>query len=255
MTARLHPAAVLSAGTKYAARLTTGVEDLAGNALATATAWTFTTASGTGTGPTFKSGTPAANANSVGLAANVTATFNQQVQNVDSSTFALTPDGGTPVSAAYAANSTGTKWTPNPDVNLLKDHWYTVGLTTGITNTSGAPLAAPVSWRFLTGPAPTVSSKTPAKGAIGVSTTTTVTATFSEPVLDVTRTTFTLTSAAGTVTATVARSGTSNKWILTPSAPLQSATLYTATLLGGSSGITDLVGNPLKTTTWSFTTG
>jgi hypothetical protein len=36
---------------------------------------------------------------------------------------------------------------------------------------------------------------------------------------------------------------------------LASKTRYTVTLVGGSSGITDLYGNPLKTTTWSFTTG
>jgi methionine-rich copper-binding protein CopC len=255
MTATLQPNAALSAGTKYTVTLTSGIKDLAGNALKS-TSWSFTTAGGTGTGtaPTVKSGTPAGNATSVGLATNVTATFSQAVQNVNGSTFTLTPDGGSPVAAAYTANSTGTKWTLNPNVNLAKDTWYTVNLTTGITSTTNTALAAPVSWRFLTGPAPTVSSKTPANGATSVSTTTTVTATFNEPVLNVTGTTFTLQSASGPVTATVTRSGTTNKYILTPSAPLQSGTLYTATVIGGSSGVTDLAGNPLKTVTWTFTT-
>ena len=42
---------------------------------------------------------------------------------------------------------------------------------------------------------------------------------------------------------------------MTPSQPLASFTTYTATISGGSSGVTDLVGNPLATTVvWSFTT-
>jgi hypothetical protein len=158
------------------------------------------------------------------------------------------------VAAAYTATSTGTKWTLNPNANLAKDTWYTVNLTTGITNTSNTALAAPVSWRFLTGPAPTVSGKFPTAGATGVSATTTVTATFSEPVLNVSETTFMLTSASGSITATVTRSGTTNKYVLTPRSALQPGTLYTVTVLGGSTGVTDLVGNPLKSVTWTFTT-
>lgn len=47
-TAMLDPLLPLAAGTRYEARLTTGIEDLAGNALGAEFSWTFTTAS-TGT--------------------------------------------------------------------------------------------------------------------------------------------------------------------------------------------------------------
>lgn len=46
--ARFTPAASLAAGTTYTATVTTGVEDLAGNALAAAYLWSFTTAATTG---------------------------------------------------------------------------------------------------------------------------------------------------------------------------------------------------------------
>src|SRR5206468_2868085 len=45
------PASALQANTTYTATLSTGVKDLAGNALATALVWTFTTGSTTAAGP------------------------------------------------------------------------------------------------------------------------------------------------------------------------------------------------------------
>lgn len=210
------------------------------------------------TPPSFTAGTPANNANSVALATNVTATFSEKVQGVGAGDFTVAPTaGGAAVAAAYTSNSAGTKWTLNPAVNLIKDTWYTVTLTGAITDVQGAPLNnSPVTWQFLTGPAPTVKSTgmSPLPGATGVPVTSPVSATFSERVQNVTTSTFTLTSAAGTVSATVNRSGTTNTWILKPDAPLAGGTAYTVTLVGGTSGITDMVGNPLKTVTWAFTT-
>ena len=258
MTATLQPDAALTAGTKYTATLTSGIEDLARNFLSTTT-WSFTAAGSPPdtTPPTFTSGTPAGNTTSIGLATNVTATFSEKVQGVDGTSLTVTPTGGgTPLAAAYTSNASGTKWTLNPTVNLAKDTQYTVTLTGDITDVAGNPLrSAPLTWTFLTGPAPTVSAKSPAPGAVGVAVTSTVTATFTEPVQNVMPSTFTLTSAAGSVQATVTRSGNTNKWILDPAARLQPATTYTVTLVGGGGGeITDLAGNPLKTATWTFTT-
>jgi hypothetical protein len=210
------------------------------------------------TAPSFTAGTPANNAVSVGQATNVTATFSEKVQAVGSGTFTLAPTaGGAAVAGVYTQNTTGTKWTLNPNAALAKDTSYTVTLTSGITDVAGNALSpAPVSWQFRTGPAPKITAVTPAAGATGVSTSAPdIPATFSEPVKNVTASTFTLAGPSGPVTATVKQSGTSNKWLLTPSAPLQAAAAYTVTVTGGAAGVTDAAGNPLATSVrWSFTT-
>jgi hypothetical protein len=102
--------------------------------------------------------------------------------------------------------------------------------------------------------APAVISVVPAQGATGVARTTTVTATFSEPVAPttVTAATFTL-KATGTgtpVAGTLAVTGSTVAF--TPGAPLAFNTSYTVTI---GTGITDVAGNHLATTaTSSFTT-
>jgi hypothetical protein len=104
--------------------------------------------------------------------------------------------------------------------------------------------------------APTVTAKTPADGKTGFSRTGNVTATFSEAVKNVNGTTFKLTDPNGVVvTAVVKLSTTTNKWVLNPSATLAANTKYTATVVGGASGVEDLAGNDFAGITWSFTTG
>ncbi|WP_221177033.1 peroxidase family protein [Nocardioides pocheonensis] len=102
--------------------------------------------------------------------------------------------------------------------------------------------------------APTVTARNPAPNATGVPQTTTVTATFSEPVQGVSGTTFRLRNTVNglNVSATVTMVG--NTATLTPTAPLANNTQYTATLTGGATAIRDLAGNPLTTTSWTFRT-
>ncbi len=96
----------------------------------------------------------------------------------------------------------------------------------------------------------------PARGATGVSTAASVKATFSEPVTNVTGATFLLEDSAGrAVLATISPPTSGNTWTLDPSAALLRGTTYTATVVGGATGVRDLAGNPLASTvTWSFTT-
>jgi methionine-rich copper-binding protein CopC len=97
--------------------------------------------------------------------------------------------------------------------------------------------------------APTVTATGPADNATGVVSPTDVTATFSEPVLNVSGTTFTLAAGTTPVQATVSSDSTTVAR-LHPSQPLAAGT-YTATL---TSGITDAAGNALTPKTWTFTT-
>ncbi len=106
---------------------------------------------------------------------------------------------------------------------------------------------------------PTVTGQTPAPGATGVSLAVTPTATFSEPVNPgtVTTSTFTLRQGANPpLAASVSYDAASRTATLTPSAALAPSTSYTATVVGGASGVKDVAGNALVgNVTWSFTTG
>ncbi|MFI7544406.1 N,N-dimethylformamidase beta subunit family domain-containing protein [Actinoplanes sp. NPDC049599] len=116
------------------------------------------------------------------------------------------------------------------------NYWVDVVFTPG----SGAPDTT----------APTVTARTPAAGATGVSAGTTATATFSEPVQSST-VAMVLRGGGGTsVPASVAYDATTRKATLTPDAALAADTTYTATV----SGAADLAGNVMAATSWSFTT-
>ena len=105
---------------------------------------------------------------------------------------------------------------------------------------------------------PTVSGMSPASGATGVQTGTTVQATFSEAMNAATINTsnFKLRDATNTlVAAAVSYDSATFTATLTPSSPLVRGTTYTATVKGGSSGVKDVAGNALAAdVSWSFTT-
>jgi len=108
---------------------------------------------------------------------------------------------------------------------------------------------------------PTVLVRTPAAGATGVSSTTTITVTFDRAMdpTTITTSTFVLKDASGNVVAaTVTYDASTNTATLTPTAPLNLAATYNVYLFGGTSGsrIRDKYGNYLTSNvTWSFTTG
>ena len=108
---------------------------------------------------------------------------------------------------------------------------------------------------------PTVSSVNPSDGAIFVSRTTSVTATFSEAMDPTTLTSstvvlFNASDATKTpIPATVSYDAATNKVTLKPSSTLAASTKYTATVKGGTNGAKDKAGNPLASDkVWSFTT-
>lgn len=98
---------------------------------------------------------------------------------------------------------------------------------------------------------PTVTARTPASGAFSVSQTANLTATFSEAVTGVSGTTFQLRLGTTLVPAVVSYNALTRVATLNPSVTLTADRVYTATL----SGIRDLAGNTMATSTWSFTTG
>jgi hypothetical protein len=134
-------------------------------------------------------------------------------------------------------------------------HTFSVTATDAAGNSDTSP--ATRTWTVDT-TAPTLTGTSPVDGAAGASTGTTVTGTFSEAISASTLTsdTFTLATVGDTpLPATVTYDDPSHTARLTPTDPLQPGASYTATLRGGSAGVSDAAGNPLSaTTTWTFTT-
>ncbi|MCG2622714.1 Ig-like domain-containing protein [Arthrobacter sp. I2-34] len=254
-TATLNPTANLAADTRYTATLTGAIRDTIGTPLA-ATGWSFTT----GAAPAVTAKAPGTNALAVPQTGNVTVTFSEPVQGITASTFRITKAStGAAIAATVTRNGTTNQWILNPGTTLAADTRYTVSLTGGSTavrDRAGNPLAG-TSWPFTTGPAPTVTARTPGTNATAVPRTGNITVTFSEPVTGLTSSTFKIkrASTGAAVAATVTRRGSTNQWILNPNATLAANTKYTVTLSGGGTAIRDGAGNPFRTGSWSFTTG
>src|SRR6185436_6813211 len=188
----LTPSSALSGSTVYTATIvggSSGVKDLAGNALANNFIWSFTTATVDNTPPTVTSVSPLSGATGVGITGNITANFSEavNVSTVTGTTFQLRNAANTLVTATVSAS--GSQITLDPSASLATSTTYTATITggaSGVKDLAGNALASNFSWSFTTAAVdntpPTVSSVVPASGATGISTGTAVIANFSESV-------------------------------------------------------------------------
>jgi Domain of unknown function (DUF4082)/Bacterial Ig-like domain/Bacterial Ig domain len=103
------------------------------------------------TAPTVTSTTPANAATGVGVGTSVSATFSVPVQSA-SVTFTLTGPGSTSVAGTVAVSGSAATFTPT--AALSASTTYTAQVS-GAQNSSGTPMAAPVSWTFTTATAAT----------------------------------------------------------------------------------------------------
>jgi hypothetical protein len=155
-TATFTPTAALTASTLYTATITTGVQDLTGNAMASNYVWTFTTGTAAvTTGPTIILASPANGATSVPVSQAVSATFSKAMNplTINTTTFSLTGPGGAVVSGTMAYNATTFIATFTPSTNLAANAIYTADITTAATDLAGNPLGsgvAPNPWSFTT---------------------------------------------------------------------------------------------------------
>jgi len=148
--ATINPNVSLLNDTTYTVRLTNGITDLAGNALA-ATQWTFIT----GPAPTVIAQTPASGATGVSRTANVTATFNENMAaaTVTGTNVTLrlgTAANGTLITATITYNAATRVVTIDPAATLAANTQYTVRLLAGLTDTAGNNIN-PVTWSYRTG--------------------------------------------------------------------------------------------------------
>jgi glucose/arabinose dehydrogenase len=215
------------------------------------------------TPPLISSISPLSGATNVATGTMVAATFNEAIDpaTVTGTTFQLRDAGNNLIPASVSTSS--AQIILDPSSSLAGSTVYTATITSGasgVKDLAGNALASNYSWSFTTAAvdntAPTVTSVSPANGATGVSTGTTVIANFSEAVnaSSVTGTTFQLRDPGNNlVSATISTS--SGQITLTPSDALTGTTVYTATITGGASGVKDLAGNALASNySWSFTT-
>jgi hypothetical protein len=152
-TATFNPSSDLAASTTYTATVTTGVKDLAGNALAVTKTWGFTTGTvADNTAPTVSSTDPADTATGVVKNTNITATFNEVMDpsTITTANFSL-KQGTTAVSGAVSY--VGTTATFNPSSDLAASATYTATVTTGVKDLAGNALATNKVWTFTTGTA------------------------------------------------------------------------------------------------------
>lgn len=261
-TTTFTPTSALALHTLYTAVIGTGVQDLAGNALAQNYTWNFEAVAG----PSVVSTTPGTGATGVGFTQTITATFLQlPAQDPDSAgaalkcstlsgtTFTVTAPSG-PV--AGTVTCTGATATFTPTAPLAPNTTFTATLTTGVQDVAGVGLASPFVWTFTTDTLPVVIATLPANGATGVLLNQTIAATFSSTMNCATlyspAKTFTVTGPGGTVVAGTV-SCTGNGAIFSPSNPLAPNTLYVATI---TTAATDLQGVSLASNfSWNFRTG
>ena len=215
-----------------------------------------------GAAPTVTARVPADGANTQVVGVNTTATFSAPVTGVSATTFTLRVGAGAPVAAAVTQVGTTNQWVLNPTANLAPDTRYTATLTGGATairaTTGGTPLAT-TSWTFLTGPAPTVTARTPADNSTAVAVANNITATFSEALAaapngtNVSLRVGTLPNGA-LVPSAVSYNAATRIVTVNPNANLANDTRYTLRF----TGITDVAGNPLAgaaNTSATFLTG
>jgi hypothetical protein len=149
------PDFLLTTGTTFTVRITTSVEDVAGNSMTSDYVWSFTTGLSTDvTPPTVTSTNPADGAIGVPINTTVTAFFSEAMDasTLTTTTFTFTLDqAGTPVTGTVTCPSPGSFATFTPDSNLAISMVYDATITIGVTDLAGNNLAVEYTWSFTTG--------------------------------------------------------------------------------------------------------
>ncbi|MBI5207049.1 MAG: Ig-like domain-containing protein, partial [Candidatus Firestonebacteria bacterium] len=251
--------------TTYTVYLTTGIKDLAGNALETNFSWMFTTGSSLDiTPPQVTSINPHDENINIPVNMSISVVFSEtiDISTITTSSFYVSRGSDEILLVPGTVYYSGTTAMFTPDSDLRSNTEYTATLTTDIMDLAGNPLTASYSWKFTTGVAsdnmsPQISLVNPMDNAIDVLINSSVAVSFSEEidVSTITTKTFYIVEGAD-ITSTkingiVTYSGTTA--IFTPNSDLAPNTDYMVTL---TTDIKDLSGNALEYPySWSFTTG
>ncbi len=173
VTATFTPSSPLAPNTNYTATITTGVTDLAGNALVSTYVWSFRSgATPDTTPPTVSSTSPASGATNVPIGNALSATFSEAMNTLTINTSTFNLKHGT-TSVPGTVTYTGVTAIFTPLRALAPNALFTATITTGVTDLAGNALVRTYVWSFRTGATPdttppTVSSTLPANGAVKV---------------------------------------------------------------------------------------
>lgn len=143
--------ATLPASTLFTGTITTGVKDLADNAMTANYTWTFTTgAASDTTAPTITSKNPADGATGICTNKLINATFSEAMDptTITTATFTVSGVVGT---VAYDAPTMVATFTPVTPATLAANTLYTVTMTNEVKDVAGNALAANNVWSFTTG--------------------------------------------------------------------------------------------------------
>ena len=203
---------------------------------------------------------PANDAGGVPLNQVVRAAFNEPLScvTVNSTSFALSTDGGAPILAAVSCNGSAAELTPG--ILLAGQTRYTAklgGTAQGVRSTNGGQLAADYFWSFTTASAsaPRIISVNPQDGAMMVCPNALVTVAFDSSMdpTTINGQTFTLVTPNGPVNAVVTYDSLNHAAQLKPSMSLPTGASFTATI---TNQVKDEHGVPLaQGKVWRFSTG
>lgn len=256
-TATLTPTSNLAASTNYTIRVTTGVTDLAGNALAATFRSYFATGTAADTtAPTIVAFYPPDQATNVNEYVRPQISFSEPMKpsTINTATIHIEKKvDRSPVSAGVSLSDDGITATLVPLSALSLNTTYLVSVEFSCQDQAGNNLASPQTSEFTTQAsadttAPTVTSITPADNSANVAVYTGAVVAFSEAIDPSTGHTGTilmeyLSTTPATVlsgTVTVAQDGLSASFAqLSP--PLEKNKAYRVTVKGGSSGCTTCV--------------
>ena len=234
------------------------IADLAGNNLPS-TVYSFTTgANANANAPQVLAVSPASGVTGVPINAQVMVQFNEPV-DVDSLGGITLTANSVPVPVAFTLSNGNQTLVIQPTQPLATITAYTLNIS-GVSDLSGSTSSSSFTSSFTTSgeasvATPAVAAVTPASGATGVMTTTTVQVQFNNPMNAISLTPQTIMlnvngGAAVPGVITVNPAGTIATF--TPTNPLATSTTYTITI---GYGAIDLTGRGFNYTQYSFTTG
>jgi len=152
MTAIFTPTTYLEANTLYTATITTGANDMAGNALVTNYVWAFTTGDSPDLiRPTVTLVAPLTNAQNVPSNSSINATFSEHMFPLTITNLNFLVVGSTAVTGVVTYDPITNIATFNPDDDLDASTTYTATISTGVKDLAGNTLAVNYVWHFTTG--------------------------------------------------------------------------------------------------------